>query len=114
MKLIIGGDVVPTEVTEKYFISGDISATFGKTAELCKSADRVIVNVECALTEYDGAIRKMGPNIKASPDSGSKDVFVLHEGTSVRVVRTLDKWSEITIADGNKGWLNSNSYRLID
>ncbi len=52
--------------------------------------------------------------VKASPDNGSKDVFVLHEGTSVRVVRTLDKWSEITIADGNKGWLNSNSYRLID
>jgi tetratricopeptide (TPR) repeat protein len=52
--------------------------------------------------------------VKASPDNGSKDVFVLHEGTSVRVVRTLDKWSEITIADGNKGWLNSNSYQLID
>ena len=69
MKLIIGGDVVPTDVTEKYFINGDISATFGKAAELCKSADRVIVNVECALTDYDGAIRKMGPNIKASPDS---------------------------------------------
>ncbi len=52
--------------------------------------------------------------VKASPDSGSKDVFVLHEGTSVRVVRTLDKWSEIVIADGNKGWLSSNSYQLID
>ena len=68
--------------------------------EIAKPTHAIIVNSAVA--------------VKASPDNGSKDVFVLHEGTSVKVVRTLDKWSEITIADGNKGWLNSNSYQLID
>ncbi len=52
--------------------------------------------------------------IKASPDNGSKDVFVLHEGTLVNIVRNVGKWSEIVIADGNKGWLNSATIQLID
>ena len=69
MRILIGGDVVPTSVTEKYFISGDVITAFGRSAELCASADRVVINLECALTESDVGIRKMGPNIKASPKS---------------------------------------------
>lgn len=53
-------------------------------------------------------------SVKSSPDNNSKDLFILHEGTKVRVADRLGEWREITIADGNKGWINRNSIELID
>ena len=52
--------------------------------------------------------------VKSSPDADSKDMFVLHEGTRVSVTNTLGQWREITIADGNRGWINSASIEMID
>lgn len=51
--------------------------------------------------------------VKSSPDNGSKDLFVLHEGTKVRVLNALDEWQEISIADGNKGWIKKSAIELI-
>lgn len=67
MKLLIGGDVVPTSSNERYFTDGDIKTLFGKTCDLAKQADRVLINLECALTNSDNAIAKFGPNLKANP-----------------------------------------------
>ena len=65
MKILIGADTVPTKPTEESFINGDADKLFGDICGLAKDADRVIVNLECALTDYDGAIKKFGPNLKA-------------------------------------------------
>lgn len=51
--------------------------------------------------------------VKSSPDNSATDLFVIHEGTSVRVVDTLDQWSEIVIADGKKGWIESSKIERI-
>lgn len=51
--------------------------------------------------------------VKSSPNKASTDIFVLHEGTKVRVVGHLQEWSEIVIADGNKGWVLSSSLEMI-
>ena len=67
MKLLIGADIVPTEVTEQLFVEGDKDKLFGKVNGLAKDMDRIIINLECALTDYDGAIKKFGPNLKATP-----------------------------------------------
>ena len=67
MKIIIGADVVPTAATEKYFVCADMQKLFGDVVKITKSADRVIVNLECALTECEEGIAKFGPNLKASP-----------------------------------------------
>ncbi len=66
MKLIFGADTVPTPRTEQSFIDGDVKALFGKVKGLAETADRFIINLECALTDSDGAIKKFGPNLKAS------------------------------------------------
>ena len=68
MKFLIGADLVPTATTEPYFVAGDGEALFGKIMGLAKNVDRVMINLECALTRYDGKIRKFGPNLKADPD----------------------------------------------
>lgn len=52
--------------------------------------------------------------VKSSPDVGSKDIFVLHEGTRVRVKDALGDYREIVIADGNKGWILATSIEMID
>ena len=67
MKILIGADIVPTAQTEKFFVEKDIDTLFGKTRKLINDSDRVIINLECALTNSDNAIPKFGPNIKADP-----------------------------------------------
>ena len=52
--------------------------------------------------------------VKAEPNAASRDVFVLHEGTKVRVVNELGDWREISISDGNRGWIELKSIALID
>ncbi len=48
-------------------------------------------------------------SVKSSPDNSATDLFVLHEGTKVKVLSEVDEWCEVVIADGKKGWtLKSN------
>ena len=67
MRILIGGDVVPTEASRELFEAGDAAALFGRTLDLTKRADRVIVNLECALTDCEKPLRKIGPNLKGAP-----------------------------------------------
>ncbi len=68
MKILIGADVMPKEnITEQLFIKGDVRALFGDICDAVKNADRTIINLECALTEYDKGISKFGPCLKADP-----------------------------------------------
>ncbi|MCC8089149.1 MAG: tetratricopeptide repeat protein [Rikenellaceae bacterium] len=53
-------------------------------------------------------------SVKSSPDTNSKDLFILHEGTKVKIVERLGEWREITIADGNKGWIAREAIEPID
>lgn len=67
MKILFGADIVPTEISEQLFIEQKTKELFGDVAELIKNADRTVVNLECALTKSDNAIKKFGPNLKADP-----------------------------------------------
>ena len=51
-------------------------------------------------------------SVKSSPNAGATELFRIHEGTKVRVVGTLDGWSEIRIDDGNMGWVEDST--IID
>ena len=65
MKIYIGGDICPTNVTAGAFASGDVRSLFGTVTDLVKDADGFFVNLECAVTDRDTPIRKMGPNLRA-------------------------------------------------
>ncbi len=52
-------------------------------------------------------------SVKSSPDKSSTDLFLLHEGTVVTITGELDSWSEIVIADGKKGWIESRVIEAI-
>lgn len=51
--------------------------------------------------------------VKSSPGAGSKDIFVLHEGTKVRKLGQLDGWTEIVLSDGNKGWISTSAIESV-
>ncbi len=51
--------------------------------------------------------------VRSSPDNSSKEIFILHEGTSIDILNTLGEWSEIVIADGNKGWMPNTAFEKI-
>jgi hypothetical protein len=67
-----------------------------------------------ALESTDAIVMLSAVPVKSSPDVSSKDIFIIHEGTQVTVLDRLGDWSEISIADGNKGWLLSSSIAIID
>ena len=52
-------------------------------------------------------------NIKSSPDENSKDIFVLHEGTKVKLLDVVAEWQEIRISNGSVGWIKALDIRKI-
>lgn len=67
MKILIGSDIVPTALSEQLFIKQDVQTLFGDVYKHIQEADRTVVNLECALTTTEGAIKKFGPALKADP-----------------------------------------------
>ena len=53
-------------------------------------------------------------SVRSSPSSESaKDLFVLHEGTKVRIIDKVGEWSNIELADGRQGWMLSQDMEVI-
>jgi tetratricopeptide (TPR) repeat protein len=50
---------------------------------------------------------------KSSPDDSGKDLFILHAGTKVELIRPVGDWCEVKIADGNKGWIQKTDFQRI-
>lgn len=53
-------------------------------------------------------------SVKSSPSSeSSQDLFILHEGTKVRIIDEVGTWNNIELADGRQGWLPSADMEII-
>jgi tetratricopeptide (TPR) repeat protein len=51
--------------------------------------------------------------VKSSPNDGSVDLFVIHEGTKVFITDLVEGWSEVRLANGNVGWVKNGTFRPI-
>ena len=53
--------------------------------------------------------------VKSSPSDGpdSSDLFVLHEGTVVEIIRSEEGWVQIRLANGNTGWVHTPDLQPI-
>ena len=51
--------------------------------------------------------------VKSSPSDNGTNLFVVHEGLKVKITDKLGDWVEIRLADGNKGWLLTESIERI-
>ena len=63
----------------------------------------------------DSAIvmRAVSP-VKSSPSADTaKDLFILHEGTKVRLLDSVGGWDNIELADGRQGWIRHSDLEII-
>ena len=53
-------------------------------------------------------------SVKSSPGSESaKDLFIIHEGTKVRILDAVGEWRNIELADGRQGWMKRTDAEVI-
>ncbi len=52
-------------------------------------------------------------SIKSEPQLNASETFVLHEGTKVQIVQTIDNWSKIKLTDGKIGWLLNTDFKKL-
>ena len=79
-----------------------------------------IISILCTYTRYEVETSKSEAivfsqtvTIKSSPDSSGNDLFILHEGTKVKIKSTLGEWVEISTLDGNSGWMPASAIEVI-
>jgi tetratricopeptide (TPR) repeat protein len=77
-------------------------------------------SMACAQSQYMSATSTkeaiiFTPSVtaKSAPDINSTDIFVIHEGTKVRVTDQQGDWSEIKIVNGSIGWVNTSTFKSI-
>lgn len=51
--------------------------------------------------------------VRSEPNERSTAAFLLHEGTKVQVLDSLEQWRKIELADGQNGWITAESIRLL-
>lgn len=52
-------------------------------------------------------------SVKSEPNLRSGQVFLLHEGTKVRVKENFGDWLEIELADGKQGWIKKEKVKKL-
>lgn len=66
-----------------------------------------------ALNPDEAIVMAPSAGVKSSPDDKSVDLFVIHEGTKVKVMDRIGNWKEVRIANGNSGWIQTKAIREI-
>ncbi len=51
--------------------------------------------------------------VRSSPDASGTEIFILHEGTRVKIIKTIAQWHEIELEDGNVGWMPVTALEVI-
>ena len=62
----------------------------------------------------DAIVMRPVTSVKSSPSSeSSQDLFILHEGTKVKIIDEVGGWNNVELADGRQGWLPSADLEVI-
>jgi SH3-like domain-containing protein len=72
-----------------------------------------VVSHRESIKSTQGIVTTPSASVKSSPDSAGKDLFLIYEGARVTVRDELNGWCEITIADGNRGWIKASTIEMI-
>ncbi len=80
---------------------------FAITTSFATAARREMVE------QRDAVLLSSAVSVKSSPDKAATDLFVIHEGTTLRLGERLGTWQEVTLSDGKKGWLEIRHIETI-
>lgn len=103
-----------------YVLTGNIAL---KKASFSISIIALVFSIlTCVLAYQQNAIQSdntaaivLSPTVtlKSTPDVSGTDLFILHEGTKVRIMEYVGSWIQIETEDGSKGWMNVNGVEVI-
>lgn len=65
------------------------------------------------LSEEYAIIIEPTVNIISAPSDGSSQLFVLHEGTKVKVKDNSAEWLKVALPNGNEGWIKRDELEII-
>ena len=64
--------------------------------------------------ETHGIIMSSSAVVRKTPDQKSAEVFILHEGSKVRITdSSMSQWTEIKLSDGRQGWVKAKHVEAI-
>ncbi|MBQ0085271.1 MAG: BatD family protein [Prevotella sp.] len=62
----------------------------------------------------DAVVMSAAASVKSTPAQNGTDLFVIHEGTKVRVIDdSMTDWKEVRLADGKRGWVMKKNIERI-
>ena len=62
----------------------------------------------------DAIVIRPVTSVKSSPSAeASTDLFILHEGTKVKIIDSVGAWNNIELADGRQGWIPTRDIEVI-
>ncbi len=73
----------------------------------------LVSNINSAEQNAPAIIMAPSVNILSAPDANSSDVFVLHEGTKVKLTDQRGEWVKILLSDGKSGWMTEDKLGRI-
>lgn len=51
--------------------------------------------------------------VRNEPNLRGNELFLLHEGTKVKVLSTFQDWIQLELANGSTGWINKSSLKVL-
>jgi len=51
--------------------------------------------------------------VRSAPEARGTDLFVLHEGTKVKILQRINNWLEVELLDGSVGWISEEHLEII-
>ncbi len=104
---IAGYLLLSSEFKSLFIISAITSVIIGLLLFALASTNRTVANEKYAI------IIPSNISVKSAPDESGTDLFVLHEGVKVKLLKENEDWLNIRIADGKVGWCKKNDAEII-
>ncbi len=92
--------------------SGFFAALVGLVFFLFTLSSAIVQNRSITEPEQ-GIILSPSVTVRSTPSESGTELFILHEGTKVRVNEEVTGWHNIRIIDGREGWILSDDFELI-
>lgn len=51
--------------------------------------------------------------VRSAPEASGTELFVLHEGTKVKILQRINNWLEVELQDGGIGWMHEEHLEII-
>lgn len=107
--LFLGYYLAGTTLLKRVFFVGMFVAALGIVLSIVAA---VYVKAQDA-REHPAIVYAEVVTVKGEPNDKSQDAFILHEGTKVNVIQTVDNWKKIQLADDSVGWIEKGAIKEL-